>query len=398
MVEQIRKAFNAAFSTEKYEAHCHTVNTEYGEQCTFRLAETPVFVPKALKQHLIKAVDEISEVLASPQFKAKSESAIPKHLRVPNEDAHPAFLQLDFGICAGPNGELYPQLIELQGFPSLYFFQSLLAKSFRQNFDIPEGYQSFFQNLDEAGYVQILRDVIIGNEHPENVVLLEIEPEKQNTRIDFWGTHLFLGTKTLCLSKVIKEGKNLFYLNDEGRKIAIKRIYNRIIFDELEKRSDLSRQWDMLTEVNAEWVGHPNWFFRMSKHTLPSLKTTYAPETHFLSDLKSIPSDLDAWVLKPLFSFSGMGVNMQVTKADIEAVENPTEWILQRKATYIPAIVSPNEAVKCEIRMMLVWPKGWSKPLLINNLVRLSKGAMVGVRYNKDKDWVGASVAFFEPD
>ena len=91
-----------------------------------------------------------------------------------------------------------------------------------------------------------------------------------------------------------------------------------------------------------------------------------------------------------------MGVNINVSKEDIEAIQKPSEWILQRKANYVPAIVSPNEPVKCEIRMMLVWPKGWARPILVNNLVRLSKGIMVGVRYNKDKDWVGASVAFLK--
>ncbi len=397
MVEQTRRAYNAAFSAEKYQAHCHTVDTSFGEPCTFRLAETPVFVPRALKAHLLQAVEEITDTLVAPDFKARSEAAIPEHLRVPNEDAHPTFLQLDFGICEGPDGELFPQLIELQGFPSLYFFQHLLATSFRRNFDIPETYHALFNGLRDEDYVALLRDVIVGDERPEHVVLLEVEPEKQNTRIDFWGTRKFLGIKVLCLSKVIKEGHDLFYLDDSGKKVPIRRIYNRIIFDELEKRADLPRQWDMLSPVNAQWVGHPNWFFRISKYTLPSLHTRYAPETHFLSDMKEIPADLSQWVLKPLFSFSGMGVNVHVKPEDIAAVQNPHEWILQRKATYKPAITSPNEPVKCEIRMMMVWPTGWARPFLINNLVRLSKGEMVGVRYNKDKDWVGASVAFFEP-
>jgi hypothetical protein len=397
MVEQIRKRFNAQFTDALYKAHCRTVDTAYGEPCTFRLAETPVFVPKDLKAHLLKAVDEIVEVLVAPDFKAKSEAAIPEHLRVPDEDAHPAFLQLDFGVCEDEHGALFPQLIELQGFPSLYTFQHLLASSFREHFDIPANMHSLFSGLDSDGYISLLRDVIVGDTAPEQVVLLEIEPEKQNTRIDFWGTAKQLGIQVLCLSKVIKKGKDIFYLNQAGQEVQIKRIYNRIIFDELEKRADLPRQWDMLSPVNAEWVGHPNWFFRISKHTLPSLHTRYAPETHFLSDVKEIPSDLSQWVLKPLFSFSGMGVNINVKPEDIAAVNNPHEWILQRKATYKAAIISPNEPVKCEIRMMLVWLKGWSRPLLINNLVRLSKGEMVGVRYNKDKDWVGASVAFFEP-
>lgn len=398
MQPEQRRAFNAAFTQEKYEAFLQTMNTEFGEAVTFRIAETPVFVPKSLKRHLMMATKEICETLAHPNFKKQSEAAIPKHLNVPNEDNHTIFLQLDFGICLGPRGNLIPQLIELQGFPSLYFFQNLLAESYRKHFDIPENFTNLFGGLDNERYIQLLRETIVGDAKPENVILLETEPEKQNTRIDFWGTRKYLGIKVLCLSKIIREGRDLYYLGDDGRKVEIQRIYNRIIFDELARRDDLPRQWNLTEPVNAEWVGHPNWFFRISKHSLPLLRNPYVPETHFVSELKSIPTDLENWVLKPLFSFSGQGVKINITREDVETVDDPTNYILQKKVQYIPGIETPNpdEPTKCEIRMMVLWKKGWSEPKLVNNLIRLSKGEMVGVRYNKNKDWVGASVGFFE--
>ncbi len=399
MHQALRQAYNAAFTAEKYEAFLHTMHTSFGEAVTFRVSETPVFVPKYLKERLLQGVKDICHVITQPDFAAKSAAAIPPHLAVPNEDPHTVFLQLDFGICQGADGTLSPQLIEMQGFPSLYFFQHLLAESFRKHFDIPADWHHLFGGLDTEGYVQLMRETIVGNSKPENTILLEVEPEKQNTRIDFWGTQKHLGIKVLCLSKIIKEGRDLYYLDENGRKVAIERIYNRIIFDELEKRSDLPRQWNMLDEVNARWIGHPNWFFRISKHSLPFMHSEFVPETHFLSDLKTVPADLENWVLKPLFSFSGQGVLINVTPQDVAAVTDPTNYILQRKVQYVPAIETPdpNDPVKCEIRMMVVWNPAWPEPRLVNNLVRLSKGEMVGVRYNKGKDWVGASVGFFEP-
>ncbi|MBL7798978.1 MAG: hypothetical protein JNJ90_20940 [Saprospiraceae bacterium] len=394
-----RQRFNAAFTQEKYQALLETMNTEFGEPVSFRVAETPVFIPKALKEKLLQGVQDITEVLTQPDFRARSEAAIPEHLRVPGEDQHSTFLQLDFGICRDKDGGYTPQLIELQGFPSLYFYQHLLAKGYRKHFDIPEDFHHLFGGIDAQGYLELLRQIIVGNSKPENVVLLEVEPEKQNTRIDFWGTRKYLGIKVLCLSKVKREGRDLYYLDDNGRRVAIERIYNRIIFDELEKRADLPREWDLLSEVNAEWVGHPNWFFRISKHTLPFLKSDFVPETHFLSDLKTIPADLQNWVLKPLFSFSGQGVKVNVTPDDIAAVDDPSNFILQRKVEYIAGVetIIPNEPAKCEIRMMVLWDKTWDKPRLVNNLIRMSKGEMVGVRYNMGKEWVGSSVGFFEP-
>ncbi len=399
MQNEIRQRYNAAFTPEKYQAFLHTVDTAFGEAVTFRVSETPIFVPKSLKTQLLQGVEDICAVLQEPDFKQRSEAALPVHLRVPGEDEHTIFLQLDFGICKGPDGSLVPQLIEMQGFPSLYFFQEMLAASYRKHFDIPADWSHLFGGLNSESYIEMLREVIVGNSKPENVILLEIEPEKQNTRIDFWGSQQYLGIKVLCLSKVKREGRDLFYLDENGRRVGIDRIYNRIIFDELEKRNDLPREWDMTTEVNAEWVGHPNWFFRISKHTLPFMKSPFVPETLFVNELKSIPTDLENWVLKPLFSFSGQGVKINVTREDVESVDDPGNFILQRKVEYVAAVdtVNPAEPSKCEIRMMILWNKNWPAPRLVNNLVRMSKGEMVGVRYNKGKDWVGASVGFFEP-
>ncbi|MBK8966615.1 MAG: hypothetical protein IPM36_08000 [Lewinellaceae bacterium] len=394
-----REQFNAAFTPEKYQALLQTMNTEFGEPVTFRVAETPVFVPKILKDKILRAVDDIVAVLTRPDFRTLSQAAIPKHLWVPNEAVHPKFLQFDFGICRDADGGLTPQLIELQGFPSLYFYQHLLAQGYRRHFDLPGDFHHLFGGINSEQYLDLLRQVIIADAKPENVILLEVEPEKQNTRIDFWGTRKYLGLKVLCLSKVKRSGRELYYLDDDGRKVPIQRMYNRVIFDELEKRADLPREWNMFDEVDAEWVGHPNWFFRISKHTLPLLKSEFVPETYFLSELKSPPADLENWVLKPLYSFSGQGVKVNLNREDLESVDEPSNFILQRKVEYISGIDTaiPNEPAKCEIRMMMLWEPDWEKPVLVNNLIRISKGEMVGVRYNMGKEWVGSSVGFFEP-
>lgn len=393
-----RAPYNAAFTQEAYDAFLHDIGTQFGEAPTFRIAETPAFIPAAVRQQLVKGVEDIVSVITQPDFRARSAAAIPPALYVPNETAHPIFLQLDFGICRDESGQISPQLIEMQGFPSLYYFQHILANAYRRHFDIPANLTHLFYDLDTEGYLEHLRATIVGDAKPEEVILLEIEPEKQNTRIDFWATRHYTGIKVLCLSKVKREGRDLYYLDEEGKRIAIRRIYNRIIFDELEKRADLPREWDMLEPVNAEWVGHPNWFFRISKHTLPFLDSDFVPKTHFVSDLKSIPDDLENWVLKPLFSFSGMGVKINVNREDIVSLDDPQQYILQRKVQYIPCLETPdpNDPAKFEIRMMLLWSPGDSRPRLVNNLVRVSKGEMVGVRYNKGKEWVGASVGFFE--
>ena len=205
-----------------------------------------------------------------------------------------------------------------------------------------------------------------------------------------------MGIKILCISKLIKKGKELFYIDTEGLEVKVLKIYNRIIFDELIQREDLKREFDFLDEVDITWIGHPNWFYRISKYTMPLLKGKFVPKSYYLNALETIPKDLENYVLKPLYSFAGQGVQIHVTCKMIEGILNKSNFVLQEKVVYAPVIETMDKPSKCEIRMMLLHNSKTNKTEIVMNLVRLSKGEMVGVKYNKDRTWVGASTCFFE--
>ena len=321
--------------------------------------------------------------------------ALDLNRKVPNEDNHTTFLAIDFGICE-EEGEIVPKLIEVQGFPSLFNFQNHLSQKFVNHYPFLSELTPFLSGLNHESYLKLIEEVIC-NKHPkENVILLEIEPEKQNTKIDFYYCHRDIGIPIVCVTELFQKGKQLFYKNDIGEEVLVKRIYNRVIFDELDLRTDLKLNFDFSSDVDVEWAGHPNWFFRISKFILPYLKGKYFIETTLLSDLKEIPEDLENYVLKPLFSFSGSGVIFHVKKEDIEAVKEKDLYILQKKVNYKPIIQSPDGKVKAEVRILAVWKKDDESPTLVTNLVRLSRGEMIGVKFNKDKDWVGGTVGMFE--
>ncbi|MDZ7876509.1 MAG: hypothetical protein U5L45_02515 [Saprospiraceae bacterium] len=395
MIPSLRETYNNQFSATKYAAFLTDLYSLYNHTPPFRIGETPVFIPDDFRDKLIKACDDITNVIMQPDFKEMTEGSITPSSRVPNEDEHTQFLVIDFGVCEDEQGQLTPKLIELQGFPSLYYFQNDLAMLYKKHFKIPETMTPYFNGLNTEGYLNLLKELIVGNTKPESVVLLEVEPEKQNTLVDFCGTTKHLGIKVLCLTNVLKSGRKLFYKNEKGKLVRIQKIYNRVIFDELNRRPDLNFGFDFTEEVDVEWIGHPNWFFRISKYIMPFLKSDFVPKTYFVKDLKQYPADLENYVLKPLFSFSGQGVKIDVTPEDMEDIEDKTNFILQEKVKYVAALETPSEPAKIEIRMLLVWRKGDARPMIVNNLIRLSKGIMIGVRYNKDKDWVGASVGFF---
>ncbi len=388
-----RRHFNQSFSRSKYHAFLQDIGDLFHYVPDFRIAETPVFIDHSLRDKLVEACRLICAEILQPSFKTLTEGALNDDYRVPGEDDHTQFLQLDFGITKNLNGEFTPRLVEIQGFPTLYFFQDVLARQYRKHFDIPDQSHHLFDR-DSDQYIELLREMIVGNCHPENVILLDIEPEKQATRIDFLLTERILGIKVLCISALKKSGRTLYYLDDMGKKIPVHRIYNRVIFDELIHRNDLDREFFLTQEIDAEWVGHPNWFFRISKYSLPLLNNKYVPKTWYLKDLSELPENLEDFVLKPLFSFSGSGVVFNVSREAIERTGNLKNFILQKKVKYEPVIETPGEPVNCEIRMVHLWPKNADRPILVSNLARLSRGDLIGVKYNSDKSWVGGSVGF----
>ena len=271
-----------------------------------------------------------------------------------------------------------------------------MYEKFKKHFPFLENLTPFINDISSEEYLKIIEEAICNHLPKENVILLEIEPEKQNTKIDFYYCQRDLGIPIVCVTAIIKKGNQLFYKNDKGVEIQVKRIYNRVIFDELELRKDLKLNFSFSDDLDVEWAGHPNWFFRISKFILPILKGKYFIETTLLSDLKEIPNDLENYVLKPLFSFSGTGVIFHVKKENIEAVIEKDLYILQKKVNYIPVVQSPDGKVKAEVRVLCVWNKNDDAPTLLCNLVRLSRGEMIGVKFNKDKDWVGGTLGLFE--
>lgn len=397
MVSTLRSRFTASFTPEKYREYLRQLNSPHPGQLDFRIAETPVFCDKVFTDKIITACESIVDVIVSPGFKDESEKAIPKELNVPGENNISNFIAFDFGVCENELGDIEPQLIEMQGFPTLFGFQVWQAECARKVFSIPDNYDNYLNGFNKESYVQLLKEIILNGHDPENVILLEIFPGKQKTRIDFSFTEDYTGIKQVCITEIIKKGKKLYYLNN-GNETEVKRIYNRVIFDDLQQQTPEVQEKGkiLLEDIDAEWVPHPNWFFRISKYTLPFIKSPYVPETRFLSDVKETPPDLENYVLKPLFSFAGQGVVIDVTREDIDKVKEPDNWILQRKVKYANAIETPDGPAKAEIRIFYFWKDGEPRPVATNNLARLSKGKMIGVRYNLDRTWVGGTLAFFE--
>ena len=389
MIPSYRDAFNAGFTPEKYQRFKRELTARCGMDVPFRVSETPCFFPAALAERLGedgKAL--IRQLVENPDYLARSESTIPPRFRVPNEAAHPMFVQVDFGLVRDAAGELQPKLVELQAFPSLYAYQPVLSQTYIDVFGLDSSLRYHLSGLDATTYTQLLRDAIVAGHDPANVVLMEVHPEEQKTLPDFLLTEKLLGISTVCITKIRKDGRRLSY-EAGGKLIPIERIYNRTIVDELERKG-VALPFDFRDELEVEWAGHPNWYFRISKYSIPYLKHASVPRTWFLDQLPSVPSDLENFVLKPLYSFAGLGVVIAPSRKDIDAIalEKRGEYILQERLNFAPVIETPHGLTKAELRIMYIWVKELTPVLII---VRMGRGLMMGVDHNKNMEWVGSS-------
>ncbi len=390
MIPSHRQWFNRNYSPEKFGRFLALLEQQCGEPVQFRHSETPVFLPASLIQRMARYGREmVDQLMANPRYAEASRAEIPAAYCVPNEDPRPLFVQADFGLDA--NGD--PKLVEIQGFPTLYAYQPLMAASYRQAYGLDDRLTGLPDGLDAATYEQLLRQAIVADHDPVHVVLAEIDPSHQKTRHDFLLTERLFGVRTVDISTLRKRGNRLFYLRD-GVETPVHRIYNRAIVDEL-VRKHVPLDFDFRDELDIEWAGHPNWFFRISKFSLPYLRHPAVPWTDFLSNITEVDHP-ERYVLKPLYSFAGSGVIVGPTAAQIAAVpaEKRAEYVLQERVDFQPVVETPFGATKIEVRIMYLW---LDRLRPVNTIIRMGRGSQMGVDHNKGMEWVGGSAGFLDP-
>jgi hypothetical protein len=395
MIPELRQRFNAEFTPEKYRRLLDGLHAACGAPVKFRVSETPCFFPAPLLERMaLHGRELVSQLLANPAYMAASDESIPPEFNVPRQPAHPMFVCVDFGLVRGASGGLEPRLVELQGFPSLYAFQPALASQYRQAYGLEPGLRFTLGGLDEDSYPALLRRAILGGHDPEHVILMEIDPQDQKTLPDFLLTGRLCGIRTVCITAVRREGKRLYYQRD-GKRVPIRRIYNRAIVDEL-VRKNVKLDVDFRDDLEVEWAGHPNWYFRLSKYSTPFLAHPCVPRTWFLDQLERLPDDLENYLLKPLYSFAGLGIRIAPSREELEAIPpgKRHDYILQERMRFEPVIHTPAGPTQAEVRVMYIWLEEMTP---VQTIIRTGRGLMMGVDHNRNLEWVGASAGFYLP-
>jgi len=395
MVPALREEFNRNFTPEKYRQFMQRLDEAAGTHIDFRVSETPCFVPRNLLDQMAEDGRQlIAQLVNNPEYRRFSDVTIPPEYNVPNESLLPMFVQVDFGLVRNANGELEPKLVELQAFPSLYGYQAAAAHQYVESYGLSPELGIYLSGHDDDSYWRLMRQLIVGEHDPENVILMEIDPQNQKTLPDFLITQHKLGIAIVDVLSLVKRGRRLFYRRKEdGREVEVRRIYNRCIIDELE-RKEITLPFDLREELDVDWAGHPNWYFRISKFSIPYLKHPSVPKTWFLDQLRELPPGNQNYLLKPLYSFAGVGIRFAPTQSDIDAIppDQRHNFILQERVQFEPVIQTPHGPTQMEIRMMFVWPEG-SQLTPVLPLVRMGRGIMMGVDHNKNLEWVGGSAA-----
>jgi hypothetical protein len=387
LIPSLRQQFKRSWTPDKYRRFLELIEQRSGVATQFRHSETPTFLPATLIAKMARYGREmVEQLLADEQYRRDSEAAIPERYRAPHEAPVPLFVQADFGLDAN----LEPQLVEIQGFPSLYSYQPVMAECYRDAYGLDPSLSALPNGLGLDEYHRLLRRAIVGDRDPANVILLEIDPARQKTRCDFLVTERLFGVRAVDVRALRKDGNRLWYDRD-GRQTPVERIYNRAIVDELERRA-IVLSFDFRDDLAVEWAGHPNWFFRLSKFSLPYLRHPAVPRAQFLDRVDHVENP-ERNVLKPLYSFAGLGVIVGPTAADIAAVppEKRSQYLLQERVDFVPIIDTPEGKAKMEVRIMYIW---LDEMRAVNTIVRMGRGAQMGVDHNKNLEWVGASAGF----
>jgi len=402
MLKPFRTEFNQRqFTSERYATLLSRLNDRTRSKIEFRVAETPCFFSREVLAEIADTGRILTHQLVdSPDYMQASDAAVPARYRVPNDNPKPNFMTADFAFVRGEDGELHPKLVELQAFPSIFGYQDVLCEEYIRTFDLDRQLDWRFGGLDGDGYWNLLRQTIVGDHDPENVVLTEVEPETQKTLPDFHVYEDRLEIATVDIAKLKKEGSKLFY-ERRGKWVPIERIYNRAIVDEIE-RKQIKPAFDYRDDLQVEWAGNPNWYFRISKFSLPYLDHPSVPACVFLDDWfdgkrDTIPENRERLLLKPLYSFAGKGIQFAPTDADLNAIPRAErhDYLLQERMKFEPVISTPHGPTQPEIRILYVWPDRAAEMTPLISLVRLGRGLMMGVDHNRNQDWVGGSAALF---
>lgn len=411
MIPSLRSDFNARFRPEAYRNLRHSLDAIARTTVAFPIAETPCFFPHTLLDEMAGiGADLTLRLVDDPAYLARSRAAIPERWRCADENTHPHFLTADFGLVRNADGSLAPRLVEMQAFPSVFGFQFAASEEYRAAFGLDPSLRYLFGGLDESAYWKLLDRTIVAGHDPETVVLVDVDPLHQKTLPDFNITADRLGIPVVDVaslepmdpaSRSPGQMRRLGYRNG-SRLIPIRRIYNRAIVDEL-VRKQVPLQFDYRESFDVEWAGHPNWYFHVSKFSIPFLDHPAVPAAFFLDQVdrdavlrERFETNRDGWILKPLFSFAGQGIRFAPTDDDLASIPRAerSQWLLQERVTFVPVIETPFGPTQAEIRILYVWPdRATLTPL--TSLVRLGRGAMMGVDHNRGQRWVGASAAFF---
>lgn len=402
MDPQFRKLFNAGYSDALYRRYLADFARRCGASIDMQIAQTPVFLPAELRAQAQASGAEILAQLCDPARIERLRAAVPERWNVPGTTALPTFCVIDFAIVRDETGAPSPKLIELQGFPTLLAYETMQHDAWAdalasiRGLDLP--WTSWFSGLSRDDFIALARRTILGRHEPQHVVVMDLDPPAQKTYPDFAASQRLFGIEPVCPTQLIKRGTRLYRRRADGTEVRVERIYNRVIIDELE-RKNVALPFDFREELDVEWTPHPNWFWIWSKYALPLLDHPAVPRARYLSDVAAVSEDVsDRYVLKPLFSFAGSGVNVTPTAADIAAVPAAQRgaWCLQEKIDYAPLLIAADgDGVKVELRLIYLRPDDAPQFTLAQNLCRLSRGAMMGVDHNKAHTWVGSSIGMW---
>jgi hypothetical protein len=373
MIPALRERFNRSFDPAAARRIRARIAATTGEEITFPLSMSPVFIAPQLARRLCEAVLAFFACIRRADYRREAATWVPERYRAGGEPGDiPRISQFDFALSSGPDGEIRPLLLECQGFSSLMgvvpWFGHLLCSQ------MIEGCTPWLSYGSWEDYRSHLAAVVGGS------VLVDVETSRQRLRTDFWVLRQLAGVEVADL-----DWTTLRRLDGAGR-----RVYSRVVPVEAET-SGYEEVFQAFCRQPRDWVSSPDWFFLLGKRALRRLSevSDLVPETVDLT-----PETAREWagrtdfVLKPANDFGGHGVNLEPAPRDLEAALRGGEpHVLQVKATLAPVVQPPDgPPLFCDLRVLCLDERP------VSLLCRLARDRMCNIAHNRQFPWCGITV------
>jgi len=230
-----------------------------------------------------------------------------------------------------------------------------------------------------------------------DTVLIEDRPRDGLSWPDFDGARHWWNVDVHDWRDVVVEDGYL-YSPDCSRRYA--HVWNRLIFSDLSVGDRALAEAKMRAAHRLNWHSHPAWYEGVHKGSLADLPLAAHEACHWVEDntLRAAQwSNPERWVAKSVSGHSGIGLLLNPTAAQLQALPTPRQWIVQNRFKQVPIGKHPitDQPLFGEVRCLLALQDG-KAPWVMAWIFRCSTNGIATMSGRQTRPGEGMTLLYFD--